>query len=142
MTFRSLALVLLLGVSAANAETIDGAAVRVIDGDTIDIPCEAPAICRERIRLAWIDTPETFRPYCDTERSIGEQAKTRLRELLSGAVTIVRLGKKDRFGRTLANIFTSAGSPELILVNEGLAEFYVPRGRMRDRHVERWCVLP
>lgn len=142
MTFRSLVFVMLLGVSAANAETIDGAVIRVVDGDTIDIPCEAPAVCRERIRLAWIDTPETFRPYCDTERSIGEQAKVRLRELLNKPVTIIRLGKKDRFGRTLANIFTTDGSPELILVNEGLAEFYVPRGKMRDRHISRWCVLP
>lgn len=45
----------------ASAETIDGAAIRVIDGDTVALPCASergiyPG-CAERIRLDAIDAP-------------------------------------------------------------------------------------
>jgi endonuclease YncB( thermonuclease family) len=57
-------------------ETVDGASIIIIDGDTVGLPS------RERIRILEIDTPETFDSRCENELILGLKAKERLAELL------------------------------------------------------------
>ncbi len=130
MIARALLLAAVLAAAPAGAETIDGSRIVIIDGDTVQIG-------GERIRLLDIDAPESFRSACEAELVAGLQAKERLRALLDGQdVTIERDGR-DRFGRTLARLFTEDGDVGEILLSERLALRYVP-GRRADR-VDHWC---
>lgn len=91
----------------------------VVDGDTIWYR-------GTKIRIADIDTPETFRPGCERERMVGERATRRLQELLnSGAFTLEPNpdGRDtDRYGRALRVVVRGGESLGERLVREGLAE--------------------
>lgn len=105
--------------------TLEAAAWRVIDGDTIEID-------GERIRIAGIDTPETFRPQCDAERMLGEIAAAELAGRMQGReLELERLGT-DRYGRTLANVRADGEDLGASLVRDGLAVVW--EGRRHD-----WC---
>lgn len=132
---------LMVGVSAARAETLTGR-LQVIDGDTIwhyTTPGSAP----EKIRLLDIDAPETSRPACERELIAGLRARARLAELLQRRPSrIERCDEhgepcEDRFGRTLARLHTPAGEAGAILLREGLALKYEP-GRKAERNAH-WC---
>ncbi|WP_291133477.1 thermonuclease family protein [Erythrobacter sp.] len=90
----------------------------VVDGDTIWYR-------GTKIRIADIDTPETFRPSCERERMIGERATRRLQELLNeGAFTLALppSGREtDRYGRALRVVLRGGESLGQRLVREGLA---------------------
>ncbi|WP_018182129.1 thermonuclease family protein [Kaistia granuli] len=138
-----LALATLISAAAApaNAEVIDGNRMIVIDGDTVALPCAVPARgCAENTRFIDIDAPETFRPNCENERRVGLRAKARVAELLRGAtVYIERSGRKDRYGRTLANLATAGGDVGAVLVREGLAVPYRPGKAAKAGRIEHWC---
>jgi micrococcal nuclease len=107
-------------------EELDGAAVRVVDGDTI-------AIGRERIRLMGFDAPETHRPRCARERRLGQRARARLAGLLRGGEIGLQRRGRDRYGRTLAVLAADGRDVAAIMIAEGLARPY---------HGERrkgWC---
>jgi endonuclease YncB( thermonuclease family) len=55
-------------------ETVDGASIVVLDGDTIALPS------RERIRIFEIDTPNIAYFGCEGELVLGLRAKARLAE--------------------------------------------------------------
>jgi len=104
----------------------------IIDGDTI-------AIGRERVRILSIDTPETFRSRCENELMLGLRAKQRLRELLdAGEIRIERDGR-DRYRRTLANVFAGKIDVGETLVREGYALRYEPGGAAKLRRLQTWC---
>jgi micrococcal nuclease len=86
---RKILLSLLLLASPAHAETL-----RVVDGDTF-------VLNGERVRILGIDAPEKNQPY-------GHEATQMLRALLADPVTLERKGK-DRYGRTLAHVYTARG---------------------------------
>ena len=69
---------------------------RVLDGDTLDVMENHQTM---RIRLIDIDAPEKSQPY-------GQKAKRFLTRLVKNAesITVKRHGK-DRYGRTLANVY-------------------------------------
>lgn len=99
---------------------------RIVDGDTVD--CDA-----QRIRLLLIDTPERNQP------PFGAQAAAALAQLTPVGST-VRLDfdvrRTDRYGRTLAYLYTEGG----VFVNEALvrAGYAVPVVYPPNvRHVER-----
>jgi len=127
----------------ARAEVIDGNRIVIIDGDTVALPCAVPARgCAEKIRFLDIDAPESFRPHCDHERAAGLQAKARVAELLRGAtVYIERPGRKDRYGRTLANLTTADGDVGAVLLREGLAVPYRPGKVEKAGRIAHWCGL-
>lgn len=63
---------------ASEAERVVArAAIRVIDGDTIDL-------AGRRIRLVGFNAPETFEPGCAREAEAGARSKARLRQLVAG----------------------------------------------------------
>lgn len=130
MIARAILVAAVLAAAPAGAETVDGSRFLIIDGDTVQFG-------RERIRLLDIDAPESFRSACEAELVAGLKAKERLRALLDGQdVTIDRDGR-DRFGRTLARLFTEDGDVGEILINERLALRYLP-GRRSER-TAHWC---
>ena len=109
---------------AANAP----AAVRVIDGDTIDYG-------GQRIRMVDYDAPEIGEPKCAYELELGKKATQRLREILnSGQIEIAPYGGRDvdKFGRKLRLVTVNNVSVGDYLVGEGLAVPWAGR-----RH--HWC---
>lgn len=123
--------------SAVLAEPIDGRRIIVIDGDTVALPGG------ERIRLQAIDTPESSRPSCEAELVAALKAKERLAQLVRvPGLTVERCDIhgdrcQDRYGRTLANLRTSAGDVGQTLMREGHALPYRPGANaLRTAH---WC---
>lgn len=147
----ALAITILTAASAA-AETLDGARIIVIDGDTVALPCAAPARgCAERLRLHAIDAPELRGARCEAEAVLALAAKERLRALLSGPVEIVRgepiTGRpRDVYGRTLGAILRPSAAPGLPagdvaadLLARGLAEPWAPGADAKERRRAAWC---
>lgn len=111
----------------ASADTIVGADIRVIDGDTV-------ALGEERIRILNIDTPESGgRAECPYERRLAAEAAERARELFRQAETVeVQRDGVDRYERTLARVRLDGRDFGQVTVSENLA---VPwAGRQHD-----WC---
>jgi len=121
-----------LGVFAQPAFAIEkcGSGKRVtcvVDGDTFWLK-------GEKIRVQGYDTPETTTNICGGNREVrlGHKATDRLTQLLnSGGVSLQRNGK-DRYGRTLADVYVDGVDVGDTLIAEGLARSW-PDGR------EFWC---
>jgi len=133
-----------LRLSCARAETIDGDRIHIVDGDTVDLPCDpARGIyrgCAERIRLVGIDAPETGRrARCEAEGVAGLAAKAALAGLLRGhAVEITRVGI-DKYRRTLARLTVDGHSIDTAMLAAGAAIPYAPgRAAWADR-CRHWC---
>ncbi len=99
----------------------------VIDGDTFYVGYK-------RVRIADINTPETYRAECEYEAELGARATARMIELLSaGPFELVATGRdKDRYGRYLRKVVRDGQSLGDVLVREGLARPWT--GRRRP-----WC---
>lgn len=129
------ALFLVIAGTAASAAPDDAtptrpSAYRVIDGDTI-----AVRATEEHIRLANIDTPERGeRAHCDAERQAAERATRAARSLFQNAQAIepVRVGRLDRYGRTIAFVHIDGRDMGEIMIEGGYARPW--RGRR-----EAWC---
>lgn len=123
----------LAGTLGSAAETVPGRAIRVIDGDTVDLPSG------ERLRLLGIDTPELRGARCPAEHAAAVTARARLVALLgAGPVTVTR-GDRDRYGRTLATLATPAGDVGARLVAEGLALIWQPGSVAYEARRKHWC---
>ena len=93
--------------------------IRVVDGDTIRAEAKGKEI---KIRLVEIDAPEMNQPF-------GAQAKNFLNRLLYGKdVTLISQGK-DRYGRTLGEIYANGESANALMIKSGFAWVY-------DRYVK------
>ena len=123
----------------ARAETLLGARLYVIDGDTVRLPGG------ETLRLHALDAPETGRARCEAEIARGLAAKARLRALLVGeSVEVTRCEPAtgrcvDRYGRTLGALATSAGDVALILIAEGHAMPWRSGRAAREARAKHWC---
>jgi endonuclease YncB( thermonuclease family) len=126
-TIRSALFAALL--SALAATHAPAAAMRVIDGDTIEVNGET-------IRILNIDTPEIRHAQCDAERRLGQIAKQRVANLLAaGTINILRGDRgrlKDKYGRTLAVVGIDGVDLGELLIAEGLARPWT--GKRRP-----WC---
>jgi micrococcal nuclease len=101
---------------AGPADADEAVVVRVVDGDTFDAKVNGRL---ERIRLLNIDTPETKDPNRPQE-CLGPEATAHLNRLIpQGAVVQLKydVEREDRYGRTLAAVFTEDG----VLVNRSIA---------------------
>ena len=77
--------------------------VRVIDGDTIEV-CQKSG--PERIRIAHLDAPESYRPKCIKEKHLGLKAKEAATVFFvrpSVDLEITRIST-DRYGRSVAAV--------------------------------------
>ncbi len=119
-----------------NGAPIDGGTVRVercIDGDTIVIAGGT------KIRFVGIDTPETKKPNWPVE-PFGPEAAAFTKNAIEQAGNKVRLeydgDKTDRYGRTLALVYTGETLLNEELVRNGLATAelqYRYSQKMKDR---------
>lgn len=91
----------------------------MVDGDTF-------YWCRDKIRVADIDTPETHPPRCPQEARLGEAATLRMQALLNaGPFTLDATTRdEDRSGRKLRVVMRDGESLGDRLVAEGLARPY------------------
>ncbi|PSB62576.1 nuclease-like protein [Chroococcidiopsis cubana CCALA 043] len=94
--------------------------VKVADGDTITV---VQGNRKEKLRFCGIDAPEKFQP-------LGKESKANLRRLIDEAHGEVQVSiiESDRYGRKVAEIFTSVGGKDKFLNEEqakaGLAYHY------------------
>jgi len=132
------AVLLLLGligfanwVAPYNSLTEDGCTLNyVYDGDTVALDC---ADGRQTARLVGFDTPETKDPRCAAEKTLGNQATQRLRDLAASGVIGFDAQGYDKYGRILAKMTVDGMDVADILVREGLAVRYTGGKRIN------WC---
>ena len=116
----ALTLGLLLGAMLppirAIAQPLTGTISSVGDGDTIRVRTSAQTLT---VRLACIDAPEM------SQRPYGQASANRLKQLLLvGQAVSLNVVDKDRYGRTVAKIYSGSLSVNLALVQEGQAAVY------------------
>ena len=106
--------------------------VECIDGDTcrFDFHETHPVLGKVTfhghvVRLADVDTPESYRPECEAERELGDRAKDYAEALLRGArrITVVVL-MKGRYGRLIARVLADGVDVSQALIEEGLGRPY------------------
>lgn len=102
--------------SIAYADTeFQGRAVRVLDGDTIEVL--SPGNHTVRVRLANIDAPEKSQPS-------GQRSKENLTQLVAGqAVTVIDLGG-DQYGRRIGRVMVNGQEANVEQVRAGMAWVY------------------
>lgn len=118
----------LVSTATAQAAPLSSRDIYLIDGDTADVG-------NDRFRLVGYDTPETYKPRCQYEKALGDEATRRARQLVrdAGTVDFIVLPGRDKYGRGLARIFLHGHDLGNILISEGLARPY-SGGRRQS-----WC---
>lgn len=115
--------------SRASWRRVDARRIRVIDGDTVWI-VDARGEAVEKLRLATIDAPETYRARDAAELRAGLRSKAGLEMIVGGArAFLVRRLGIDRYGRTLVELREEGGPPRevgLRLADAGLARLWRP----------------
>lgn len=101
--------------------------IRVVDGDTMDVDIDLGfgIHFQERIRLAGINTPETYGVKKDSEEyQLGKQAALFVEDKLEGKEFIIRTEKdsKGKYGRYIAIIIVDDVNLNDELVEQKLAE--------------------
>jgi len=106
----------LTAIGAATAFAEQARVLSVGDGDTLSVSAGGS---RRTIRLACIDAPETAHsPY-------GTDARSALQAMAPvGSSVTVKGGKRDRYGRTVAEIWRGSTNVNLELVRQGDAFVY------------------
>jgi micrococcal nuclease len=99
-----------------SAQSITGAIVSVGDGDTIRVRTADKTLT---VRLSCVDSPEL------KQQPYGQTASTRLKQLLPiGQAVTLRIADTDRYGRSVAKVYTGSTSVNLVMVQEGQAAVY------------------
>lgn len=122
----SLGVALALGLLVAAPAS---ARLVAVDGDSL-----LETSTGERIRLENVDAPEIY-GHCYYERDLAWRAKVYVQKALTYGATVHRIGRLDRYGRTLALVeIHGFGDLGRMLMEAGLAREYhgrVPR--------QPWC---
>ncbi len=109
------ALVLVLTGVPAFAQTT-ATVISTGDGDTLRVKTQGKVVT---IRMACIDAPETG------QRPWGQQSAAKLKQLLPpGKAVQIRSIERDRYGRTVAELYLGKQSVNLQMVKEGQAVVY------------------
>lgn len=101
---------------------------RVLDGDTFEanVMLWPGLTAQTKVRILGIDTPELFRPRCESERTLAIEAKKLTETWLSARAEVVylRAVREDVYaGRVDAEVLDAAGeSLGAALVASGLAK--------------------
>jgi endonuclease YncB( thermonuclease family) len=105
-----------LAVCGVSAETVlEGRVVAVADGDTLTVLDAQQK--QHKIRLLGIDAPEKAQPF-------GQKSKESLSLLAFQKQVQVRSSKKDRYGRTVGQVFVGNTDVCLEQVKLGMAWHY------------------
>lgn len=95
-------------------------AIRIVDGDTIDL-------YGERWRLLGFDAAEVANAKCAKELALGRAAAARLGALLAAASAIEHwpdAARREKWGRRLSHLTVDGRDVGAILIREGLARPY------------------
>ena len=112
----SLILPLLLAPLSAIAQNTPATVVSIGDGDTLRIRQSGQV---KTIRLSCVDAPER------SQSPWGQQSTSRLKQLLPlGKAVQVREITRDRYGRTVAELYVGKQSINLQVVKDGQAVVY------------------
>ncbi len=112
----SLVLPLLFSSSLALAQTTPATVVTIGDGDTLRIRQSGQVTT---IRLSCVDAPER------AQAPWGQQSTSKLKQLLPLGTTVqVREITRDRYGRTVAELYVGKRSINLQMVKDGQAVVY------------------
>lgn len=123
---RLIVLVLLIGLQwVAHADVLLGHVVAVSDGDTITVLDDSKQ--RHVIRLMGIDAPEKAQAY-------GQKAKESLSDLVFNKDVSVTWFKRDRYGRTVGQVYVDDTDVCLEQIKRGLAWHY--KDYEREQSVE------
>jgi len=132
--------------STSQGRALRSSDVRVVDGDTVDIRGQDA-----NIRLVGFNAPETWRPSCNAEREVGQQATARLGQLVRGARSIefrqiacsCRAGTEGtdqcNFGRQCGSLFVDGVDVGDTLMGEGLAVAYRCGRYSCPPRPQAWC---
>jgi endonuclease YncB( thermonuclease family) len=137
-----IAVMLVLGLPAVDAEPIDRLAINVVDGDTITAHGTT-------YRLVGFDAPESYRAKCSSERDLGNKATFRLRQLIAdGGLDLERVGCSCRpgteetmacnYGRRCGVLRVRGKDAAEIMIGEGLARSYVCTATRCPKR-DGWC---
>lgn len=111
-----LVLPLLLSIAPALAQNTPATVVSIGDGDTLRVR-QAGQV--QTLRLGCVDAPER------AQSPWGQQSTSRLKQLLPlGTAVQVREITRDRYGRTVAELYISKQSVNLQMVKDGQAVVY------------------
>ncbi len=130
MSFPAVVAVAVLGLALAPFPVMGATVISVGDGDTLRVADRGKNIT---IRVACIDAPEMAQaPY-------GQQARQALQALVPvGSTVTLKAQTRDRYGRTVAEVFTQNGTNAgLALVQQGHAFAY----RQYLKHCDEWAYL-
>jgi endonuclease YncB( thermonuclease family) len=96
----------------------DGAAIYVIDGDSLRVESR-------EVRLAGIDAPE-YRQSCTDAAGAawpcGREARTALERIVRGGAVSCRTAQQDRYGRALALCWAGKEDVATLLARQGWAD--------------------
>ena len=98
--------------TAVNGSSLSGNVVKIVDGDTFDILLSDNTT--RRIRMSAIDCPERRQDYYQV-------AKDGLSTLIFGRRVSLVVSGKDRYSRTLAEVYCDGNYVNLQMVEKGLA---------------------
>jgi micrococcal nuclease len=109
-----------LAPSASTARSLDGAVVKVVDGDTIHVQVDGRV---EKVRYLGVNTPEVHHPTKGEEVG-GREAAAVNRALVSGHHVRLELDvqERDRYGRLLAYVWVGDVMINAELVRRGYAQ--------------------
>jgi micrococcal nuclease len=107
--------------------------IKVVDGDTIEVS----GGCKDKIRLLYIDTPETVKPNTPVQCYGPEASSFSKKSLKVGSEIFLKSDKEseDRYGRSLRILyknenevdnFEKSYNYELVSKGYGVAKFYSP----------------
>ena len=120
-----------LAVCGVSAETVlEGRVVAVADGDTLTVLDAQQK--QHKIRLLGIDAPEKAQPF-------GQKSKESLSLLAFQKQVQVRSSKKDRYGRTVGQVFVGNTDVCLEQVKLGMAWHY--KAYQREQVAGRPCLV-
>ena len=108
--------------------SIDGIVESVYDGDTLQVI--TPEGTKLRVRLAWIDAPETAKPQIPGQ-PYGREAAEYLRRLVLGQTVTVHIVDTDRYRRMVAIVICGEMNINEAMIAAGLAEVALSNGSRR-----------
>ena len=101
--------------------------VKVVDGDTVDLVIDLGfrITMKLRVRMLDYDAPETYRPKCWLEKSVGEKVKLFLEHTLNKYKDYLHLATQpdpSLYGRWLGRIYALKGE-DIICINDEVIKF-------------------
>jgi micrococcal nuclease len=118
---------LILATALIGADPLIGKVVKVTDGDTITVLVDKQQI---KIRLSAIDAPERGQDF-------GQKSKEALADLVFGKEVRVETHGKDRYGRTIGDVYVGGTFVNEQMVEDGWAWNYVKYSKSQLPDLER-----